>query len=61
MRLRQEKLVLDLVAKWQIPAPAGNRTPDHQSVYDFKNIPASVKTGENDGKIDKQSRDMYSS
>jgi hypothetical protein len=27
------KLVLDLVAKWQIPAPARNRTPDHRSVW----------------------------
>jgi hypothetical protein len=29
--------------------------------YYFKDIPASAETGENDGKIDSQSRDTYSS
>jgi hypothetical protein len=29
--------------------------------YDFKDIPASAENGENDGKIDSQSRDTYSS
>jgi hypothetical protein len=31
------------------------------SQYDFKEIPDSAKTGENDGKIDSQSRDTCSS
>jgi hypothetical protein len=31
------------------------------SQYDFKDIPASAETGENDGKMNNQSRDTYSS